>query len=77
LSLLRNCHGVHGLNLLPLYGRKDLARRFEERLLPPLVSGEIAPVIHGEYPLDAAGARRAHEALHSRENIGKTVLTRA
>ncbi|MEN8149060.1 MAG: zinc-binding dehydrogenase [Planctomycetota bacterium] len=74
LSLLKTCRGVHGLNLLPLYGREDLARRFEERLLPPIVSGEIAPVIHGTYPLTADGARRAHEALHARENIGKTVL---
>ena len=74
ISLLKTCRGIHGLNLLPLYGREDLARRFEERLLPPILSGEVAPVIHAEFPLNAEGARLAHEALHSRENIGKTVL---
>lgn len=71
--LRRNC-GIHGLNLLPLYGQSALSRRFRTELLPLFAAGEIAPVLHGTYPLTAEGARQAHEVLHARENLGKTVL---
>jgi NADPH:quinone reductase-like Zn-dependent oxidoreductase len=75
-DLMMENRGIHGLNLLPLFGRADLAERFREELLPRLASGEIGPVIHRILPLTAEGAAEAHRELHERRNIGKVVLVR-
>ena len=76
LDLLAGNRGILGLNLLPLFGRDDLARRFAEEVLPPFGAGEIEPVVHAELPLTAEGAAEAHRSLHDRENLGKVVLVR-
>jgi NADPH:quinone reductase-like Zn-dependent oxidoreductase len=76
VDLMMKNRGILGLNLLPLFGRADLAARFRSEVLPLLQSGEARPVIHARLPLTAAGAAEAHRLLHARANTGKIVLIR-
>jgi len=69
--------GIHPINMLHLAeARPELAREKMARILERIAAGELAPVIAQRLPLDAEGARAAHNYLQDRKNIGKVVLAR-
>jgi NADPH2:quinone reductase len=65
--------GVLGFWLVHLLRRPDLLAEPMRDMLAAVAAGELEAVVGGSYPL--AEARRAHEALRSRDTIGKLVLT--
>lgn len=52
--------------------RIALVRDFEERALPFLINGEVAPILDSTYPFEKIAA--AHEYLESNESFGKVAL---
>lgn len=50
-----------------------LAADFRQRILPLLASGEVRPVIHRVFPIQAV--EEAHDMLKEGEHFGKVVLT--
>lgn len=73
LSLMNHNRGVFGLNLAHLWnqGRQlDLVMR---ELFTEVEAGRLRPVIAKTFPLEQAAD--AHRLIHSRQNIGKVVLT--
>ncbi len=57
----------------PLEDKRAITRRFRERWLPVLETGQIQPVIDSVYPLEEA--RQAHEAMDANRNFGKILLS--
>lgn len=53
--------------------KRAIARRFQERWLPLLVSGRLRPVIDSVFPLERVG--EAHSRLESDLSFGKILLT--
>jgi NADPH:quinone reductase len=71
--LMGTSRGVIGFWLVHVMRRPELMREALTELLDATVSGELRPIVGGTYPL--AEARHAHEALRSRQSVGKLVLT--
>jgi NADPH2:quinone reductase len=57
---------------LPIEAKRAIARRFAERWLPLLASGQLVPVVDSIVPF--ADAARAHERMERSEHFGKIVL---
>jgi putative PIG3 family NAD(P)H quinone oxidoreductase len=57
---------------LPIEAKRSIARRFSERWLPLLASGQLVPVVDSVVPL--GDAARAHERMERSEHFGKIVL---
>ncbi len=57
---------------LPIEAKRAIARRFRERWLPLLASGQLVPVVDSIIPL--RDASRAHERMERSEHFGKIVL---
>ena len=76
VTLIEPNIGVFGVHLLHL-GPKELS------VLPPALeeiyrgveSGELKPIVDSVFALDRDGAVEAHRRLHSRQNLGKVVLS--
>lgn len=60
------------LRARPLPEKRKVTRRFVERWLPPLVQGQLKPVIDSVYPMEKVS--EAHRRMDSNENFGKIVL---
>jgi NADPH:quinone reductase-like Zn-dependent oxidoreductase len=52
--------------------KADIATSLREKVWPKFAAGELAPVIHATFPLDAAPA--AHELMETSTHIGKIIL---
>jgi synaptic vesicle membrane protein VAT-1 len=67
--------GLHGINMLHLAeADPPLVSGMMRDILAAIVAGKLTPVIAERFPLDAAGARKAHDYLQDRKNIGKVLL---
>jgi NADPH2:quinone reductase len=73
--VLANRLTVTGSTLRPqsVAEKARIAADVERNVLPLLESGEVRPIIHATFPLDAAAA--AHELMESSRHMGKIVLT--
>jgi len=60
------------MRALPIQAKRAITRRFRERWLPLLASGEIAPVIDSIFPV--AEVAQAHARMQRSEHFGKIVL---
>lgn len=76
LSLVQPNLSISGVHLLHLSKREGLLRQAMEEMLPRFRSGDLRPIVDSTFSLDREGAVRAHERIHSRENLGKVVLVR-
>ncbi len=73
LNLMRDNIAVIGVHLGRLESRGALLRKQLEEIFGMYVAGQIKPVIGKTFPL--AQAAEAHRYIHSRQNIGKVLLT--
>jgi putative PIG3 family NAD(P)H quinone oxidoreductase len=60
------------LRLRPIREKRAVNRRFQQRWLAPLSSGELEPLIHACYPFD--DIRTAMREMEDDRNVGKIVL---
>ncbi|HYL09245.1 MAG TPA: zinc-binding dehydrogenase [Candidatus Acidoferrales bacterium] len=73
LTLMRNNLAVIGVHLGRMAGREALLRRQLEEIFRMYASGKVKPVVGKTFPIEQAS--EAHRYIHSRQNIGKVVLT--
>lgn len=73
LVLMRRNISVIGVNLGRMKGREALLRRQLEEIFRMYAAGQVKPVIGKTFPLEQAA--EAHRYIHTRQNIGKVVLT--
>jgi len=57
---------------LPIEGKRAIARRFRERWLPKLLSGDLHPVVDRVFPVQDVVA--AHAYMEANRNFGKVLL---
>ncbi|MFD9905506.1 zinc-binding alcohol dehydrogenase family protein [Streptomyces sp. NPDC059063] len=73
-DLLVGAKSVIGFQMrLVAQGRPDLYEAWRRELWRLFAAGELRPAVHAEFALEDAA--RAHEAVESRVNLGKVVLT--
>ena len=72
VSLMATSRAVVGFWLAHCFTRPHLLAPAMDELLALASSGELCPVVGGEYPMSEA--RRAHEDLRARTTVGKLVL---
>jgi NADPH2:quinone reductase len=74
LTLMQRQQSLHSSTLRPqsAHEKARMARCIEQRVMPLVAAGRVAPRIHGTFPLAEAGA--AHAALERGEVFGKLVL---
>jgi NADPH2:quinone reductase len=72
VALMAASRAVVGFWLAHCFTRPHLLALALDELLGLVASGELRPVVGGEYPL--SDARRAHEDLRARATVGKLVL---
>jgi NADPH:quinone reductase-like Zn-dependent oxidoreductase len=63
------------LRLRPIREKREVNRRFRQRWLAPLSSGELEPLIHASYPFD--DIRMAMREMEEDRNVGKIVVRMA
>ena len=71
-ALMSRSRGVIGFWLAHCFSRPEMLQGPMAELLSMVAAGTLRPIVGGTYPLSDAAA--AHEALRSRESIGKLVL---
>ena len=71
--LMATSRGVLGFWLVHMIQRPEMLRAALDDMFAAVQSGELEPIVGGEYPL--AEARRAHEDIRSRKTTGKLILT--
>lgn len=73
-TLLAKRASVHGTTLRsrPAQEKEHIVNAVRELVWPALTRGELAPIIHAQFPL--AKAQEAHELLASGEVFGKVLL---
>lgn len=71
-ELLSGSKAVIGFWLAHCFTRPQLLRAAMDELIALTASGELHPVIGGEYPMSAV--RQAHEDLRARRTTGKLIL---
>lgn len=54
-------------------GEPELYERWRQELWQLFTDGALKPAVHGEFALEDAA--KAHEAIESRGNLGKVVLS--
>ena len=72
--MLRNRLQIKGsvMRSRPIEDKRAITRRFRDRWLPLLVSGEIEPIVDSTFALEQV--REAHEYMEANRNFGKIVL---
>jgi NADPH:quinone reductase-like Zn-dependent oxidoreductase len=73
LTLMSDNRSVIGVHLGRMHGREALLRRHLEEIFRMYAAGKVKPVVGKTFPLEQAS--EAHRYIHSRQNIGKVVLT--
>lgn len=73
-KIMMNRLTLTGSTLRPqsVAAKADIATALLEKVWPLFASGDLAPVIHATFPLDAAPA--AHELMETSTHIGKIIL---
>jgi NADPH2:quinone reductase len=71
--LLRDCHGIFGINMLKLAADARRIRFRIEDVFDLWGEGALKPHIGARFPLEEAA--RAHEAVENRSVTGKVILT--
>ena len=71
-ELLATSRGVLGFWLVHLLARPDLMTSAIDQLFAQVLTGELKPIVGGEYPL--AEAHRAHRDISERASVGKLIL---
>ncbi|UCF69399.1 MAG: zinc-binding dehydrogenase [Acidobacteriota bacterium] len=74
LSLVEPNVGLHGVHLLHLGHKEPILSEALLSIFQAIGDGLLRPIIDRTFPLDSAGAARAHTYLHARSNLGKVVL---
>jgi NADPH:quinone reductase-like Zn-dependent oxidoreductase len=73
LKLMRGNIAVIGVHLGRLKSRGELLQNELEEIFRLYAAGQIKPVIGKSFPLEQAA--EAHRYIHTRQNIGKVILT--
>lgn len=73
LRLMERNIAVIGVHLGRMRGKEQVLRRQLEEIFRLYRSGDVRPVIGKIFPLEQAA--EAHRYIHSRQNVGKVVLT--
>jgi NADPH:quinone reductase len=71
--LMATSRGVLGFWLAHMIAKPEMLREALDDMFAAVLSGELEPIVGGEYPL--AEARRAHADIRSRKTTGKLILT--
>lgn len=71
-SLMNENRGIFGLNMLHYFQGPEHYKKISDGLMSLMEAKVINPVVDSTYPLEQAA--KAHERIHSRQNMGKVLL---